>query len=83
MFTTWKRGYTVKFWRIMRFYVPKGLLKWVPKVPKVSKVPINNYGLPFIKEPNIASWILSFSGILSGQETLSSKNNCSRENEPK
>ena len=39
----------------MRFYVPKGLLKWVPKVPKVSKVPINNYGLPFIKEPNIAS----------------------------
>ena len=47
-----KNGYTIKFCRFMRFFVPKGLLKWVPKVPKV---PVNNYGPTFIMGPNFAS----------------------------
>jgi len=33
-----KRGNTIRFCRVRRFSVPKGILKWVPKV---SKVPIN------------------------------------------
>jgi len=47
-----KKDRTIKFCRARRFVVPKGLLKWVPKVPKV---PINIIGLTFIRGPNLAS----------------------------
>jgi len=44
-----KRGHTIKFCSIRRFSVPKGILKWVPKVPT------NIIGPKFIREPNLAS----------------------------
>jgi len=39
-----KRGHYVKYCKIQKFCVPKGILKWVPKVSKDSKVPINPIG---------------------------------------
>ena len=44
-----KRGYTIRFCRVRRFYVPKGILKWVPMVSKVPKVPTNIIGPTFIR----------------------------------
>ena len=50
-----KRGHTIRFYRVRRFYVPKGILKWVPKVSKVPKTPTNIIGPKFIRGPNLAS----------------------------
>ena len=50
-----KRGHTIRFCRVRRFFVPKGILKWVPKVSKVPKTPTNIIGPKFIRGPNLAS----------------------------
>ena len=50
-----KRGHTIRFCKVRRFFVPKGILKWVPKVSKVPKVPTNIIGSKFIRGPNLAS----------------------------
>jgi len=42
------KGHPLRFYREKRFYVPKGLLKWFPKVLT------NIVGHKFIKEPNLA-----------------------------
>jgi len=47
-----KRGHSVRFCNIRKFFVPKGILKWVPKV---SEVPTNIIGPKFIKGANLAS----------------------------
>ena len=47
-----KRGHSVRFCNIRKFYVPKGILKWVPKVPKI---PTNIIGPKFIRVTNLAS----------------------------
>jgi len=50
-----KMGHTIRFCRVRRFFVPKGILKWVPKVSKVCKVPTYIIGPKFIRVPNLAS----------------------------
>ena len=50
-----KRGHTIRFCSVRRFYVPKGILKWVPKISKVPKVPTNIIGPKFIRGPNHVS----------------------------
>jgi len=47
-----KKIYTVRFYRVRRFCAPKGILKWVPKVPKA---PTNIIEPKFIMGPNLAS----------------------------
>jgi len=47
-----KRGHFVRFCRVRKVFVPKGILKWYPKV---SKVPTNIIGPKFIRGPNLAS----------------------------
>jgi len=44
-----KMGHTIRFCRVRRLSVPKGILKWVPKVPT------NIIGPKFIRRPNLAS----------------------------
>jgi len=44
-----KKGHSVRFCRVKKFFVPKGILKWVPKVP------INSIGPKFIRRPNLYS----------------------------
>jgi len=50
-----KRGDIVRFCRVRRFSVPRGVLKWVPKIFKVPNVPANAYGPKFIQGPNLVS----------------------------
>ena len=60
-FTTWKKGHTVRLFKVRRFFVPKCILKWVPKVSKVPRVskdpkaPTNIIRLKFIRRPNLVS----------------------------
>ena len=49
-----KRGHSVRFCNIRNFSVPKGNLKWVPKVSEVPKVPTNIIGPKFIRGANLA-----------------------------
>ena len=49
-----KKGHTVRFCRVRKFSVSKGILKWVPKVSKILKAPINIIGPKFIRGPNLA-----------------------------
>jgi len=50
-----RKGYFVRYCRIQKNSVPKGILKWVPKNSKVPNVPINTHGLKFIKGPNLTT----------------------------
>jgi len=50
-----KKGHSVRFCRIRKFSVPKGILKWVPKNPKVPWKHINASGPKFIRGPDLAT----------------------------
>jgi len=50
-----KRGHSVRFCNIRKFFVPKAILKWVPKVYEVPKTSTNIIGPKFIRGPNLAS----------------------------
>jgi len=62
-----KNGHIVRFCRVRRFSIPKGILKWVPWVFKVPKLPTNIIGPTFIRGPNLAS-LPFLVGILESQE---------------
>jgi len=47
-----KSDHSIRFCKIRKFYVPKGIKKWIPKV---FKVPTNIIGPKFIRGPNLAS----------------------------
>jgi len=49
-----KKGHSVRFCRVRKFFVPKVILKWVPKNCKDSNIPTNTHGSKFIKGPNLA-----------------------------
>jgi len=50
-----KKGHSVRFCRVRNFFVPKGILKWVPKNSKVPNVPTNTHGPKFTRGPNLAT----------------------------
>jgi len=50
-----KKGHSVRFCKIRKFSVPKGILKWVPKNPKVPCNQINIHGLKFVRGPDLAT----------------------------
>jgi len=50
-----KRGHSVRFCNIGKYFVPKVILKWVPKVSEVPKTSTNIIGLKFIRVPHLAS----------------------------
>jgi len=39
-----KRGHSVRLYKIRKFSVPKGVMKWIPKNPKGLKDPIDAHG---------------------------------------
>ena len=55
-----KKGHSVRFCRIRKFFVPKGILKWVPKEPNVSWKYINTYGLWYLFDWNRLSCMSLF-----------------------
>jgi len=50
-----KKGHSVRFYKIRKAFIPKGILKWVPKILKVPKVVTNIIGPKFIRGTNLAS----------------------------
>jgi len=50
-----KKGHSITFFKIRKFSVPKGVLKWVPINPKGSNDPINAKGPKFVRGPNLAT----------------------------
>jgi len=50
-----KRGRSVRFYNIRKYFVPKGILKWVPKVSEVPKTSTKIIGPKLIRGPNLAS----------------------------
>ena len=51
-----RKGHSVRFYKIRNFFVPKGILKWVPKNPKVPWNQINIHGPKFVRGPDLATW---------------------------
>jgi len=50
-----KRGHSVRYCKIQKTSLPKGILKWVPKNSKVPNVPTNTHGPKFNWGPNFAT----------------------------
>jgi len=50
-----KRGHSVRYYKIRKFFVPKGVMKWIPKNPKASTDPINDHGPKFVRGPNLVA----------------------------
>ena len=49
-----RKGQSVRFCKIRKVFVPKGILKWVPKNPKVPCNHINIHGPKFVRGPDLA-----------------------------
>jgi len=50
-----RNGHSVRFCKIRKFSVPKGILKWVPKNPKVPWNQSNIHGPKFVRRPDLAT----------------------------
>ena len=50
-----KKGHSIRFCRIRRLSVPKGILKWVPKDLNVPWKHINTHGPKFVRGPDLAT----------------------------
>ena len=77
-----KRGHFVRFCRVRKICVPRGVLKWFPRNPKNSKAfneSINANGPKFVRGPNLATWSCFLAGTLKSQDYFEVKNEASRE----
>ena len=50
-----KIGHSVRYCKIRKFFVPKGVMKWIPKNPKASTDTINAHGPKFVRGSNLAA----------------------------
>jgi len=53
-----KKGHSVRFCRVRKFFVHRDVLKWVPtnsKVPNDQNILVNAQGPKFVRGPNLAS----------------------------
>jgi len=50
-----KGDHSIRFYKIRKFFVPKGVMKWIPKNPKGSKDPIDAHGSKFVRGPNLSA----------------------------
>ena len=48
-----KKGHSVRFCKIRKFYVPRGFMKWIPKGCEVPKEKKKSIGPTFVKGPNL------------------------------
>ena len=48
-----KRGHSVRFCKIRKYYVPKGIMKWIPKAYRVSSYKYKLKGPTFKRRPNL------------------------------
>jgi len=50
-----KIGHYVRYCKIKKISIPKGVMKWIPKNPKASTNPINDHGPKFVRGPNLVA----------------------------
>ena len=50
-----KRGHSVRFCKIRKYYVPKGIMKWIPKASRVSSDECKSKGHAFKRGPNLCT----------------------------
>jgi len=50
-----KMGHSFRFWKIRKFFVPKGVMKWVPKISKGPNDQTNAKGPKFVRGPNLVA----------------------------
>jgi len=50
-----KRGHSVRFCKIRKYFVPKGFMKWIPKDCEVSNDEGKSKGPTFVKGPNLVA----------------------------
>ena len=50
-----KRGHSVRFYKIRKYVVPKGFMKWIPKCNKDSIDERKPNGPTFIRGPNLCT----------------------------
>jgi len=50
-----KKGNSIRFCRVRKLFVPRSVLKWVPKNSKVPNDPVNAHGPKFTRGPNLIS----------------------------
>jgi len=50
-----KRGHSVRFCKIRKYFVPKGFMKWIPKGCEVSNDKNKSNGPTFLRGPNLAT----------------------------
>ena len=50
-----KRGHSVRFCNIRKYFVPKGVMRWIPKNFEVPCDKVNVKGPTFIRGPNLVA----------------------------
>jgi len=50
-----RKVHSIKFYKIRKVSALRGILKWVPKNPKVPNKQVNLYGPKFVRGPNLAT----------------------------
>ena len=66
-----KRGHSVRFCKIRKYFVPRGFMKWIPKGCEVSNQKNKSNGPTLVRGPNLVAWIHFDAGILEKHEVLS------------
>ena len=50
-----KRGHSVRFCKIRKYFVPRGFMKWIPKGCEVSNEKNKSNGPTFVRGPNLVA----------------------------
>jgi len=50
-----KRGHSVRFCKIRKYSIPKGIMRWIPKGSEVPSDKCNTKGPTFVKGPNLGT----------------------------
>ena len=48
-----KRGHSVRFYKIRKYFLPKGIMKWIPKISEVPSDECESKGPTFVRGPNL------------------------------
>ena len=59
-----KRGDSIRFCKIRKYFVPKGIMRWIPKSSAVPIDKAESKGPTFVRGPNLVAWIYCVAGIL-------------------
>jgi len=50
-----KRGHSVRFCKIRKYYVPKGIMRWIPKDSRIPSNECKSKGPTFVRGPNLCT----------------------------